>query len=590
MKRLRSLRAKVLLAVLAIGSVFLASFWLVIVPFTELALHKSEAQLADVYATMVARNISGDTSRALVELERIAAHPAIATMQREAADSVLALFDATTTYFLHFALYSPDGRVVARPDKPERVGADRSADPHVSETLRTQRTYVGPVRLSPGGNLAVTAGTLVRRDGQVVGVLSGSLGLPDRNPEIYNDVLVPALPPTWIVTLTSAEGAVIARSNRALPVGTIVDIGAHPLREAAQADRRGAIEYVRDGRRRIGAARRIDELGWYVFVEVPREEIEQAVAATTRRVSVIGLVAILSLVLILLILVVRLTRRLGTLASALDSYGAGVETPVAAGPPDEVGDALEAFNKMLTGRKAAEVQRDNLIAELKLRNAEMESFTYSVSHDLKSPLITIGSFARLAEEDLAGGDHDRLHHDLRYIQDASAKMAVLLAELLELARVGRVVNPASETPLAEIAAEVVARAKATPGTENIEFVIHPELPTLMADRGRIAEVVQNLVDNAVRFMGDQPSPRIEIGVRSGAVSPVFYVADNGIGIAPAFHEKVFALFERLNPRSEGTGIGLALVRRIVEAHGGRVWVESDGKSSGSTFCFTIGAT
>jgi signal transduction histidine kinase len=588
MRRLRSLRAKVLLAVLAIGVVFLASFWLLIVPFTERALHQSEAQLADVYATMVARNLGGDTARALVELERLAAQPAIATMQRDAADGVLNTFDATTTYFLHFALYNPDGVVVARPDKPERIGADRSTDPHVAETMRLRRTYVGPVRLSPGGNLAVTVGTLVRRDGQIVGVLSGSLGLPDRNPELYSDVLSPALPPSWIVTLTSAEGTIIARSNGALPARTIVALGAHPLLDAAQAAR-GAVEYVRDGRRWIGATHRIDALGWYVLVEVPREEIEQAVATTTQRVSAIGLIAIVSLVLIMLLLLERLTRRLGTLAVALDSYGAGVETPVAAGPPDEVGEALAAFNKMMTGRRLAEVQRDNSIAELKVRNAEMERFTYSVSHDLKSPLITIGSFARLAEEDLAAGNHERLRHDLRHIQDASKKMATLLAELLELSRVGRVVNPPSETPLAEIAAEVVAHAKAAPNASRIEIVIQPGLPTLMADRGRITEVIQNLVDNAVRFLGEQPCPRIEIGMRSGRGAPVFYVADNGIGIPPAFHDRIFDLFVRLNPASEGTGVGLALVRRIVEAHGGRVWVESDGENRGSTFCFTIGA-
>src|SRR5262249_37306252 len=97
-----------------------------------------------------------------------------------------------------------------------------------------------------------------------------------------------------------------------------------------------------------------------------------------------------------------------------------------------------------------------------------------------------------------------------------------------------------------------------------------------------------LVENAIRFMGEQASPRVEIGVRAGAEPAVFYVADNGIGILPAFHEKIFDLFERLDPSREGTGVGLALVRRILEAHGGRVWVESDGKNRGSTFCFTIG--
>jgi signal transduction histidine kinase len=104
----------------------------------------------------------------------------------------------------------------------------------------------------------------------------------------------------------------------------------------------------------------------------------------------------------------------------------------------------------------------------------------------------------------------------------------------------------------------------------------------------MVEVLQNLVDNAVRFLGDQAAPRIEIGMRSGGTRPVFYVADNGIGIAPIHHTRVFGLFERLEPKSSGTGIGLALVKRIIEAHDGVVWVESEGLGKGARFCFTIG--
>jgi signal transduction histidine kinase len=95
------------------------------------------------------------------------------------------------------------------------------------------------------------------------------------------------------------------------------------------------------------------------------------------------------------------------------------------------------------------------------------------------------------------------------------------------------------------------------------------------------------VDNAAKFMGEQPAPRIEIGMREAGGQPVFCVADNGIGIDPAYHEKVFGLFDKLDPKSEGTGIGLALVKRILEVHGGRIWVESEGLGKGAAFCFTL---
>ena len=100
-------------------------------------------------------------------------------------------------------------------------------------------------------------------------------------------------------------------------------------------------------------------------------------------------------------------------------------------------------------------------------------------------------------------------------------------------------------------------------------------------------MLQNLVDNAVKFMGDQPEPRIEIGMRNQDDQVVCFVRDNGMGIHPRYHEKVFGLFDRLDAASEGTGIGLALVKRIVEVHGGKIWIESEGKGNGTEFCFTI---
>ena len=122
---------------------------------------------------------------------------------------------------------------------------------------------------------------------------------------------------------------------------------------------------------------------------------------------------------------------------------------------------------------------------------------------------------------------------------------------------------------------------------GVEVHIAPEMPVVHVDRGRLLEVLQNLVDNAVKYMGQQPAPRVEIGAAVNDEAVVCSVRDNGIGIAPRHHEKIFGLFEQLDPQEEGTGIGLALVRRIVEVHGGRIWVESEGEGHGSTFLFTL---
>jgi len=108
-----------------------------------------------------------------------------------------------------------------------------------------------------------------------------------------------------------------------------------------------------------------------------------------------------------------------------------------------------------------------------------------------------------------------------------------------------------------------------------------------ADPARIREVLVNLIENAIKYRGDRPDPVIRIGVDTGGDEPVFFVADNGIGIDPRYLARIFNLFEKLDGKTEGTGIGLAIVQRIIEAHGGRVWAESDGKGKGTTFRFTL---
>jgi len=117
--------------------------------------------------------------------------------------------------------------------------------------------------------------------------------------------------------------------------------------------------------------------------------------------------------------------------------------------------------------------------------------------------------------------------------------------------------------------------------------IAPDLPIVRADRRRLLEVLQNLLENAAKFTGAQEHPKVEFGMRQDGDERVFFVRDNGQGIEPRFLERVFGLFEKLDPGGEGTGVGLALVRRIIEAHGGRVWAESAGLGRGATFCFTL---
>ncbi len=256
-----------------------------------------------------------------------------------------------------------------------------------------------------------------------------------------------------------------------------------------------------------------------------------------------------------------------------------------------MGRAERRQRQLAEAERAAE--REELIARLEAKNTELERFTYTVSHDLKAPLVTIKGFLGFLKRDAAAvaagrGTVERMENDIERINAAAAKMHVLLEDLLQLSRIGRQVQELEEVPFAEVAREAVEIVGGQIDERRVEVHLAPDLPVVRGDRARLVEVVQNLLQNAVKYMGDQAAPRVEIGAASNGKVPALFVRDNGIGIEPRYHDKVFDLFHRLSADSEGTGVGLALVKRIVELHGGRVWVESEGEGRGSTFWFTLG--
>jgi PAS domain S-box-containing protein len=249
---------------------------------------------------------------------------------------------------------------------------------------------------------------------------------------------------------------------------------------------------------------------------------------------------------------------------------------------------LVAITRDVTNKKRIEKEREKLIKELGAKNAELEQFTYTVSHDLKAPIITIKGFLGFLSADALSGNSKRLEVDIRRISEATDKMHNLLDNLLELSRIGRMMNNPEPVAIGELAAEAEEMLQGRLQNRTIQIIVKEPLLKVYGDRQRLMEVIQNLLDNAAKFMGAQSDPKIELGQtdKSEDGFVTLYVRDNGMGIAPQFHERIFGLFNRLHPGLEGTGIGLALVKRIVEFHGGKIWLESE-LGQGATFFFTL---
>ena len=249
---------------------------------------------------------------------------------------------------------------------------------------------------------------------------------------------------------------------------------------------------------------------------------------------------------------------------------------------------LALLRDITDGTRAA-LERERLIRELQAKNTELERFTYTVSHDLKAPLVTIVGYLGFLERAAASGDRERLRGDIGRIDRAAARMQRLLDELLHLCRIGRQAGPAERVSFASVVEEAAELVRGRLAAERVRLVVRENLPAVRGDRLRLVEAVQNLLDNAAKFMGDQREPAIEVGSRGrdGEGRHVLYVRDNGMGIPEDQHERIFGLFNKLSADTDGTGVGLTLVRRIVEVHGGTIHVESPGAGCGRGATFVL---
>jgi signal transduction histidine kinase len=276
--------------------------------------------------------------------------------------------------------------------------------------------------------------------------------------------------------------------------------------------------------------------------------------------------------------------------SAVEMLKAGAHDFIVKGRMARLLPAIERELKDAVTRRLqreAEEERRDLITRLEAINSEIERFTYLAFHDLRAPLITIKGFSGALKQDLDAGRLDEVRRDVERVEGAADTMDDILSDLLEFARIGRVRRPSEDVSLLQLVRQALVALNGLIGEKNVTVKVSPDLPSVYGDRLRLRQIFENLIENAATYTGGQEQPLIEIGARRQGDQQVIFVRDNGQGIEPRYHHRIFELFEKLDPGTQGSGIGLALARRIIEVHGGRIWVESDGQGQGSTFYFTL---
>jgi signal transduction histidine kinase len=460
------------------------------------------------------------------------------------------------------------------------------------DLINTGKTVVSDLHISPATQkpTVMIATPMYNATGHLIGIWAGALELEELSKIGHGELETGT--PTHYGYVTDSRGLIIAHQTNPKYVEEQTDFNLVEPVHRALSGQRGTVQFINpiEGQEELGAYMPLPGTGWAVVYVVPTTIAFAPMNELARNIILIaaGLAALLGFV--SWIIVRQIVKPLGQLTTAAATIGTGNFTQrIELRTDDEIGKLSEEFNRMAAALSDKETQLLSYTAQLENANKELEAFSYSVSHDLRAPLRAIDGFSRVLLEDYIDNLDEEGKRVLNVIRNNTQKMGQLIDDLLLFSRLGRQGISPSDIRMTELAKGVFEEIKPPANERNLQFNMKT-LPLAQGDRSMMKQVFANLLSNAIKFTRPREMATIEIGGTNDGAENIYYVKDNGVGFDMEYVNKLFGVFQRLHSavEFEGTGVGLAIVQRIIHRHGGRVWAE--GKvGEGATFYFSLPA-
>ena len=509
---------------------------------------------------------------------------------REVAAIVLARSDV----FEYVSLLTPDGTVAMQEPRAleERLShRDLSFSAWFGEVRRTDRVVVSDLHISPTTQRpTIVIATPVRAaDGRTIGILAGALKL-DELSEIGS---LAAGRSTRVESgyVTDRRGLIIAHQTQPSYVENQTDFSAVPSVRAALAGRQGSGENFNpiENEQKFAAYLPLPDLGWAVVYSVPAAIALAPLDVLTRGILSASMVLAALIGIGVFVSTRQLVAPIARLTAGAQTVAAGdLNVQMAIGGNDEIGTLSQAFDQMTERLQVSRAALEEKTAQLVEANQELESFSYSVSHDLRAPLRAIDGFGQRLLEACRGKLDASAVHYLDRIRAGTQIMAQLIEDMLNLSRISRTQLKIQRVNLGALAQRVANELQQSEPQRSVELSIVSDA-NVQGDERLLEIALRNLLGNAWKFTSKRDHARIEFGVTQQDGATVYFVRDNGAGFDMAYADKLFAPFQRLHSAAEfpGTGIGLVTVRRILQRHDGRIWAEA-AVDQGAAFYFTFG--